>query len=30
MDHLGHDPNPGDIVWFRGKLGSVERSEIGN
>jgi hypothetical protein len=20
-DHLGHDPNPGDIVWFSSKLG---------
>jgi hypothetical protein len=29
-DHLGHDPNPGDIVWFSSKPGSVERSEIGN
>jgi hypothetical protein len=28
-DHLDRDPNPGDIVWFSGKHGSVERSEAG-
>jgi hypothetical protein len=29
-DHLGRDPNPGDIVWFSGKPRSVERSDTGN